>query len=123
MRIFNATILLILFATAAIMVSNSWTSLSGLTTTGSSSRTSRPHNPAATAPKPAAFGPGEAIFQVRLYYQRNLRDYGSARFDWGTFTGDRLVFTLNAKNGFGAFNGPQRMVAIFVDGKLSRIAG
>jgi len=87
----------------------------------------RANQPRTVAPAPVeaapTFGAGDAIFQVRRYYQQNLRDYGSAKFDWGTFTGDRLVFTLNAKNGFGAFNGPQRMVAIFEDGKLSRIAG
>jgi hypothetical protein len=120
LKAFNTTVLLILFATAIVMVSNSWTSLSGafVSSHSSSSRTSSP----AAAAKPA-FGPGLAIYQVRLYYQANLRDYGSARFDWGNFTGTELVFTLNAKNGFGAFTGPRRMVAIFVNGKLSRIAG
>tara|TARA_R110000764_G_scaffold36736_2_gene82014 strand:+ start:37107 stop:37481 length:375 start_codon:yes stop_codon:yes gene_type:complete len=86
----------------------------------------RANQPRTVAPAPveaATFGAGDAIYQVRRYYQRSLRDYSSAKFDWGTFTGDRLVFTLNATNGFGAFNGPQRMVAIFENGRLSRIAG
>ena len=60
---------------------------------------------------------------MRLYYQANLKDYGSAQFNWGDFTGTELVFTLNAKNGFGGFTGARRMVAIFENGRLSRIAG
>lgn len=72
-------------------------------------------------PRPLALD--QAILQVRAYYQRTLRNYGDSVIAWGDFDGDTLTFTLNAVNGYGGFTGPRRMVAIFENGRLSRISG
>jgi hypothetical protein len=69
------------------------------------------------------FAADQAIAQVRMYYRNSLLDYGSAQFEWGTFTGTELVFYVNARNTYGGYTGRRRMVAIFEGGKLKRIAG